>query len=131
MRMTFLGKYREAGLLILRLGLGCLFIYLSAPVVLGGAAKWAHFAVPLRHFGIRSHLDWWGLTAALLQLIGGVLMLLGLLFRIGVIFNLLWVILVTLAIWRPGLAAYTSLEMCVILASLLLIGPGKFSFDHA
>ncbi len=131
MRMTFLGKYREAGLLLLRFGLGCLFIYLSAPVVLGGAARWVRFAVPLRHFGIHAHLDWWGLTAALLQTIGGVLMLLGLLFRIGVIFNLLWLIVVTLAIWRPGLASYNSLEMCVILASLLLIGPGKFSFDKA
>ena len=128
--MTFLSKYREAGLLILRVSLGCLFIYLSAPALLGGAAKWAQFAAPLRHFGILSHLQWWGFAAALAQSIGGVLVLIGFFFRIGLILVLIRLLAYTIATWKIGsLAAYTSLEMCIILASLLLIGPGKFSVD--
>jgi hypothetical protein len=35
MRMTFLSKYREAGLLILQISLGCLFIDLSGRALVG------------------------------------------------------------------------------------------------
>ena len=128
--MTFLSKYREAGLLILRVSLGCLFIYLSGPVLLGGAAQWAQFGAPMRHFGIHSHLQWWGFAGALAQTAGGVLVIIGLLFRVGLILILIRVLAYTIAIWKIGsLPAYASLEMCIVLASLLLIGPGKFSVD--
>lgn len=130
MRLVFLAKYREAGLLLLRISLGLVFLYLSAPVLIAGAAKWARFAAPMRHFGIHAHLQWWGFAGALAQTIGGVLLVAGLFFRIGVILILVTTVIYTIAIWRIGsLSAYTSLEMCVILASLLLIGPGKYSVD--
>jgi hypothetical protein len=34
MRMAFLAKYRESGLLLMRVGLGVLFIILTGPVLL-------------------------------------------------------------------------------------------------
>jgi putative oxidoreductase len=130
MWMTFLSKYREAGLLMLRGSLGCFFIYLSGPALLGGAAKWAQFGAAMRHFGIHSHLQWWGFAGALAQTMGGVLVIVGLLFRIGLLLILLRLLASTIAIWEIGsLPAYASLEMCIVLASLLLIGPGKFSVD--
>ncbi len=130
MRMTFLSKYREAGLLILRVSLGCFLVYLSGPALLGGAAKWTQFAAPLRHFGIHSHLQWWGFAGALAQTVGGVLVIVGLLFRIGLILILVRLVVYTIAVWRIGsLPVYASLELCIILLSLLFIGPGKFSVD--
>jgi putative oxidoreductase len=130
MQMTFLSKYRDAGLLILRVSLGCLFIYLSAPALLGGPAKWVQFGAQVRHFGIHSHLQGWGFATALAQTVGGILVIVGLLFRIGLILISIRVLIYTIAIWRIGsIPAYTSLEICIILASLLLIGPGKFSVD--
>jgi putative oxidoreductase len=130
MRMTFLSKYREAGLLILRASIGCLFIYLSGPALLGGAAKWAQFGAEFRHLGIHSHLQWWGFASALAQTVGGVLVIVGLFFRIGLLLTLIRLLIHTIAIWRIGsLPAYVSLEMCIILASLLLIGPGRYSVD--
>ena len=128
--MTFLSKYREAGLLLLRLSLGCFFLYLSAPVLIGGAAKWAHFAAPLRHLGLHSHLQWWGLAGALVQTIGSVLMIFGLFFRIGVILVLICLTTHALSIWKIGsIVAYASLLACLILVSLLFVGPGRMSVD--
>ncbi|CAN5495252.1 hypothetical protein BH18VER1_BH18VER1_04440 [soil metagenome] len=37
MRMAFLAKYREAGLLIMRVSLGAFFVILTGPVLLAGA----------------------------------------------------------------------------------------------
>ena len=41
MRMQFLSKYREAGLLLLRVSLGLLFIYLTAPALMSGSTRLA------------------------------------------------------------------------------------------
>ncbi len=41
--MQFLAKYRETGLLIMRLGLGVLFIILTGPVLLHGPRAWGKF----------------------------------------------------------------------------------------
>ena len=48
MRMQFLAKYRETGLLIMRLGLGVLFIILTGPVLLAGPSHWANFGSGIR-----------------------------------------------------------------------------------
>lgn len=132
MRLLFLGKYREAGLLLLRVSVGCFFLYLTAPVVFGGAHAWGRFGAPLRHFGLHAHLEWWGLGFSLAQFIGAILLILGWFFRPGVLLVLVWVILHTIAVWRgANVATVTALELIVLLLSLLLVGPGKFSGDKA
>jgi uncharacterized membrane protein YphA (DoxX/SURF4 family) len=59
-------------------------------------------------------------------------MVLGLFFRIGVLCALLVTIVDLIALWssRGGIAArLPALEMTILLVSLLLIGPGKYSVD--
>jgi putative oxidoreductase len=131
MRMTFLSKYREAGLLLLRVTLGCFLIYFSWSSLTGGAGAWAQFAGPLRRLGLHSHLQWWGLACAIAQTLGGALVIFGFFFRVGLILILLRFIPYVFALWkiRP-LIAYAELELCLILVSLLLIGPGKLSADR-
>jgi putative oxidoreductase len=131
MRMAFLARYREAGLLLLRVTLGLLFIYVTAPVLTGGAKSWAHFGAGIRLLGIHSHFQFWGILHALAGCVGGILMIFGLFFRIGVLLALVLTILQTLAIYK-SLGVQTALpviQMCLVLTSLLFIGPGKFSVD--
>ena len=129
MPLQFLSKYREAGLLLLRVSLGLLFVYLNAPVLLGGPASWAHLGAS--HRGLHSHLQLWGFLEAFAASLGGLLMIFGLFFRIGVLLTLaLSLIYAVAALQGGGLrAALPALEPCVLLISLLLIGPGKFSVD--
>ena len=43
MFLAFLAKYREAGLLLLRVSLGIAFIIYAAPALMGGPKAWAQF----------------------------------------------------------------------------------------
>ncbi len=57
MRMQFLAKYADFGLLLLRISLGILFILYTAPALMSGPSGWAHFGAGARNFGIHSHLQ--------------------------------------------------------------------------
>jgi putative oxidoreductase len=130
MRMTFLAKYRDAGLLLLRLSLGLLFVYLCAPGLFGGATRWANFGAPVRHIGLHSHFPFWGFVGALAGSIGGILIIFGLFFRIGLLLTLALSCLHVVAHSRAGLhGILPALETSIVLVSLLFIGPGKFSVD--
>ena len=132
MRMAFLGKYREMGLLLMRVGLGVLFIILTGPVLFGGPARWANFGGAIKNLGLHSHYQIWGFIGALLGSLGGILMILGLFLRPAVLLVLtitfvhLLGVLEGVGSFRVNLAA---VELAVILAGLLFVGPGKYSVD--
>lgn len=131
MRLAFLAKYREAGLLLIRVSIGVLFILYTAPALIGGPRAWAHFGAGAEHFGFHSHLQLWGFVGSLLGCLGGVLMIFGLFFRIGVLLVLVLAIGYALAVYEgTGFrVALPSIEMCFVLAGILFIGPGKYSID--
>lgn len=131
MRLAFLAKYREAGLLLIRVSLGLLFILYTAPVLIGGPTAWAHFGAGARNWGLTSHFQLWGFVGSLFGCLGGVLMIFGLFFRIGVLLVLVLAIGHAIAVEKgPGFrAALPSIEMCFVLAGILFVGPGKYSVD--
>ena len=131
MRLTFLAKYREAGLLLIRVSIGLLFILYTAPALIGGPKAWGHFGTGASHFGLHSHVQVWGFLGALLGCLGGILMIFGLFFRIGVLFVLVLAIGHAIAVYE-GMGfrvALPSIEMCFVLAGVLFVGPGKYSVD--
>ena len=130
--LQFLGKYRETGLLLIRASLGIIFLMLITPVLWSGQGAWEHFGSAMRHLDMSGHYEFWGFLGALLGCAGGVLMILGLFFRIGVLCTLVITLVHLIAIWdgRGDLHAHLpALEMAILLVSLLLIGPGKYSVD--
>ena len=131
MRLAFLAKYRETGVLLIRVSVGLLFILYAAPVLMGGPKAWAQFGAGAGHFGLHSHLQIWGFLGSLLGCLGGVLMIFGLFFRIGVLLVLVLAIGYAIAVDKgTGFrVALPSIEMCFVLAGLLFIGPGKYSVD--
>ena len=129
--LQFLSKYRETGLLLIRASIGLTFIILVAPVLWSGQGSWEHFGSAMRHLDFHSHYKFWGFIGAVLACAGGVLMILGLFFRIGVLFVLAVTLVHLVAIWGEGNFHYRmpALEMAILLVSLLFIGPGKYSVD--
>jgi putative oxidoreductase len=133
-RMAFLGKYREAGLLIMRLSLGVLFVILTGPVLLGGGARWAAFGAGIHNLGLHSHVQIWGFLGALAGCIGAALMIFGLFFRPGVLLVLAITFIYTLGAMHGGggiRGSLAAVELCLILVGLLFVGPGKYSVDKS
>jgi putative oxidoreductase len=129
--LQFLGKYREGGLFLIRVSLGLMFVILIAPVLWSGQRGWDHFGSAVKHLDLHSHHAFWGFAGALIGSAGGLLMILGLFFRIGVLFTLVITLVHLIGLWSTnnlhGLLA--PLEMSILLLALLFVGPGKFSVD--
>jgi len=131
MRLAFLAKYRETGLLLIRVSLGVIFILYAAPALIGGPRAWAHFGAGAGNFGLDSHFQIWGFLGSLAGCLGGALIIFGLLFRIGVLLVFVLALGYALAVYAGSgfRAALASIEMCFVLAGMLFIGPGKYSVD--
>jgi putative oxidoreductase len=130
--LKFLGKYRETGLLLLRASMGLIFILICGPVLLGGPHRWWQFGSAIRTFNFHAHLDWWGFAGALAGCIGGILMIFGLAFRIGLLLVFVLAVVNALAVSQHNHALAnigTPIEICIILVALSFLGPGKYSVD--
>ena len=131
MRLAFLAKYREFGLLLIRVSIGLLFILYTAPALMGGPSAWAHFGAGARNLGLHSHFQIWGFVGALFGCVGGVLIIFGLFFRIGVLLLLILAVGHALGVTKAAgfRMALPSIEICFILAGILFVGPGAYSVD--
>ena len=128
MVLTNLTRYRDAGILLLRVGFGIAFILHGFPLVWGGPGVW---------FKLGSGLGMpvptvFGAFAAFGEFLGGILLLAGFLFRPACVW-LLCVMLGALAFHlKKGddFNTYShALEAAIVFASLIFIGPGKYSID--
>jgi len=127
-----LGNYKNFGLLIIRLGLGAMFIYHGLPKLMGGPHKWEGLGTATNYVGIHFLPMMWGLLAAATETFGGFLIVLGLVFR--PVCLLLVIDLVIAAIFtydKSGsfLDATHAIEDAIMFAGLLFVGPGKYSVD--
>ena len=76
-----LGKYRNTGLLILRVGVGAMMMFHGLPKIMGGPDNWAGLGGSMGVIGINFLPAFWGFMAAIAEGLGGFLLLLGLFFR--------------------------------------------------
>jgi putative oxidoreductase len=130
--LQFLGKYRETGLLLFRVSIGLIMIILIAPVLWSGQGSWERFGSAMRELDFHSHFTFWGFVGAVLGCVGGVLMVLGLFFRIGVLFTLAVTLVHLVGVWNSHGDFHSrlpALEMAILLLCLLFVGPGKYSVD--
>ncbi len=132
MILTYLNKYQDAGLLILRIGLGIMYIFHGAPKMFGGPEKWGKLGTAMGTFGIDFLSVFWGFMAAFSEFFGGILLISGLFFRPACI--LLTITMIVAAGFHIGrgdglLGASHAIENGIVLLSLILIGPGKISLD--
>ena len=122
----------DSGLLLLRLGIGGLFLYHGTPKMLGGPETWSGVGGALSVFGITFWPTFWGLCAALSEFVGGLLLILGLGTRLVtpfIAFTMVVAIMTKVTADPPEFFGYP-LVMLIGLVALFLTGPGRFALDQ-
>jgi len=130
--LSNLGKYRNTGLLIMRIGLGIMFMFHGYPKLLGGPDQWTAVGDAMKHTGINFFPVGWGLLAALTETFGGFLIVLGLAFRpAALLLSITMAVAATMHLKTgDGLSgASHAIEAGIVFLGLLFIGPGKYSVD--
>ncbi len=130
---SFLDKYRDFGLLILRLGLGGMFLVFHGwPKMAAGPARWADLGGAMEAFGITFLPAFWGFMAALAETLGALLLAIGFLTRPALFFLFITMIVATAMHLNrgDGLGGSTyPIEIGIVFLALIFIGPGRFSVD--
>jgi putative oxidoreductase len=125
-------KYKNHGLLIIRIGLGILFIYHGFPKLFGGPVKWERLGSAMGYLGIHFLPMLWGFLSAISETVGGLLVIIGLAFRpvcIPIVINLVVAAIFTFAISGNFGDATHAIEDAIVFAGLFFIGPGQYSID--
>jgi len=126
-----LGNYKNFGLLIIRVGLGIMFIYHGYPKLGGGVKIWGEIGSSTKYVGIHFWPVFWGLMCAVVETSGGFLLLLGLAFRPVCLLLLINLIVAAAAQYNRGglMEASQAIEDGIMFAGLLFVGPGRYSVD--
>lgn len=120
---------RDTGLLILRIGLGLLFMYYGLPKLFAGPKAWEGLGMAMGSVGINFFPAFWGFLAAASMGIGGVCLILGLFFQPVCILIAITMIVAAVMHLRQGqgfLVASHAIDNAIIFISLIFIGPGKY-----
>lgn len=127
-----LGKYRNTGLLLLRIGVGIMFIIHGFPKLAGGPQGWEGLGGSMKVIGIDFLPVFWGFMAAVTETFGGFLLIVGLFYRPACILLVFTMIIAALVHFGKGdglQGASHAIELAIVFFSLIFIGPGKYSVD--
>jgi putative oxidoreductase len=126
-----LEKYRDVGLLIIRLGFGLGFVFFHGwDKLSGGPERWAGNGAVMSNIGIDFGHTFFGLMAALSESVGGLMIAAGLFFRPVCAVLAFTMVMATMSHFvsgrgNPGHAV----KNFFVLIGLLFVGPGKYSLD--
>lgn len=123
----------DTGLLVMRVGLGTMMMYHGLPKLAGGPDLWRRIGGAMGNLGINFAPEFWGLCAALAEGAGGLLIVLGLLFRpaaAGMIFTMIVASVMHVVTEKEFKGASHAVEIGLAILGLLLTGPGWFSLDR-
>jgi putative oxidoreductase len=127
-----LGRWSNAGLLIMRAGLGVMMVLHGYPKLIGGPDKWLKLGGNMADLGITFYPVFWGFMAAVSEALGGVLVALGLAFRPACLFLMLTMAMASFVHLSGGdgiMDASHALELGFVFLGLLFVGPGRYSMD--
>ena len=133
MCLQFLEKYRDEGLLILRIGIGAMFIWHGWPKITGGPMFWEKLGMATGSVGIHFAPTFFGFMSAFAEFGGGLCLILGIGTRLAS--TLLFINMAVAASMHlshgDGLkGASHAIEDGIVFLSLIFIGPGKYSVDE-
>ncbi|WP_221929865.1 DoxX family membrane protein [Fodinibius sediminis] len=123
---------RNIGLLLLRVGLGIMFMLHGYPKVFGGPEMWSQVGSSLQSIGIGFAPMFFGFMAGIIEFFGGLFLLLGLFFVPSVLLLLIVMLVATfthLGAGDPFTLYSHSIELGIVFLSLLFIGSGKYNLD--
>ena len=133
MFLSSLGRFQDAGLLLVRLAIGIFYVVVHGwPKLLGGPDKWEKVGAALGNLGVTFAPEFWGLMAALTESIGAALFAIGFLFRpSSLLLAFVMGVAATMHL-KAGdglIGASHAIEMGIVFLGFVFIGPGKYSFD--
>ena len=133
MCLQFLDKYKDFGLLILRIGIGIMFVLHGWPKITAGPQMWEKLGMATGSLGIHFAPTFFGFMAALAEFGGGICLILGFLTRLACLFLLIDMFVASTMHLNHGdglKGASHAIEAAILFLSLVFIGPGKYSFDE-
>ena len=132
--LNALDRYRDLGLLVLRLGIGLSYMNYGLPKLTGGPAAWGELGQSMKYLGITFAPVVWGFLAAMSEFFGGLALVVGGLFRVATFFLICTMVVATVQHFGRGDGygggAFHSIEFGIVCLSLFLMGPGKYSVDE-
>lgn len=124
-------KYKDIGLLIVRIGIGIMFMIHGYPKITGGMEKWETLGNSMGSFGITLMPAFWGFMAAFAEFFGGLMIVLGLFFRPAVVLLVITMLVATSKHWPSGFGKYSyPAESAIWFIGLFFTGPGRYSIDE-
>ena len=130
----FFEKNRDAGILMMRLGIGIAFAFTYGLMkILGGVEMWNGIGMTMSNVGITFAPVVWGFLASISEFGGGILLILGLFTRTAAFFMAVTMILASvhhLKALDPWHLAILPMELFSVFMALVFIGAGKYSIDH-
>ncbi|MBF0252328.1 MAG: DoxX family protein [Candidatus Omnitrophica bacterium] len=118
---------KNIGLLIIRVGLGIMFIIHGYPKITAGPEVWAKLGGAMGVLGIKIFPVFWGFMAAASEFMGGILLIAGVAFIPACAFmgfTMLVAASMHLAV-GDGLGKTShAIELMIVFIGLMLIGPG-------
>ena len=125
-------KYKDLGILILRLGIGLMFMMHGFPKFIGGPDKWISLGnYGMGFIGINFLPIFWGFMAAFAEFIGGIHLILGLFTCFFSLLMFITMIIATITHIDDGImGASHAIESGMVFFSLFFMGGGKYSLDY-
>ncbi len=118
----------DLGLLIIRLGLGLMFMLHGWPKITGGPEKWSGLGMVMQHFGITFAPVFWGFMAAVSEFVGGLFLAAGIFMRPACALLVITMAVAATMHLKQGdglnIASH-AIEAGLTFLGLLLIGPGR------
>ncbi|PWU10300.1 MAG: DoxX family protein [Verrucomicrobia bacterium] len=130
--LSSLSKFRDFGLLLLRLVIGIWFIWHGWPLLAAGPHKWTSVGSIMKHLEITFSPAFWGFMAAFSQVAGGALFVLGLFLRPATLLLAVTMGVATFECLHKGepFAKWSEpAAMTIVFIAFLFIGAGRYSFD--
>lgn len=121
------------GLLIIRLGVGIMFIVHGWPKIVGGPEMWRQVGSATSLFGIDFYPVFWGFLAAITEALGGLLIAVGLWFRPAAFLLFGVMVVATAYLYNSGadfgLVSHP-LKMAFVFLGLVFTGAGAYSLQQ-
>jgi putative oxidoreductase len=126
-------KYKDEGLLLLRVGVGLSYILFHGwGKLVGGHERWISLGQTMPHFGVDEIAMVWGFIGALIETVGALLFAIGYKFRLAsFLLGLMMLVAVYAHIsdgdsWRQ---ASHALKMMFVFFGMMTLSTGKYALD--
>jgi putative oxidoreductase len=120
----------DLGLLIMRLGIGAMFLVFGWQKLQGGTELWEKLGGAMKVFGVTFKPVFWGFMAMFAELVGGAMLIIGLFVRpyaLLLLFTMVTASVMLITSGSPMQGYAHAVDMAVVFAGLLVAGGGRYA----